>query len=94
MLKLGIGLTYNVVPFMVNDKKTYSIQEAESKVEPLILVCLDREHKNITIEDLEAMADLAPAQIIVSEEAFKDDSTLSNAHYKIVKEREITFKLV
>ena len=48
---------------------------------------------SITAEDIEAMAQYAPAKIICAEAGFADDSALSNAHY-ILKDRAIELKLV
>ena len=56
----------------------------------LLLVCLA---KDITAEDIENMAQYAPAKIICAEAGFADDSALSNAHY-ILKDRAIELKLV
>jgi adenine-specific DNA-methyltransferase len=47
----------------------------------------------ITPENIEAMCDLAPAKIIAAEEAFADDTALSNAHY-ILRDRDIELKLL
>ena len=56
----------------------------------MLLICLA---KNITAEDIENMAQYAPAKIICAEAGFADDSALSNAHY-ILKDRAIELKLV
>ena len=48
---------------------------------------------NITAEDIEAIAEYAPAKIICAEHGFADDSALSNAHY-ILKDRQIELKLI
>jgi adenine-specific DNA-methyltransferase len=88
MLKMGVPLAYKIVQTKINGKKAYSIGE-----ECLLLVCLDGGKKGITPEDIEAMCELAPAKIIASEEAFADDTALSNAHY-ILKDRNIEMKLL
>lgn len=88
MLKMGVPLDYKVLPIEVNGKKAYSIGE-----ECLLLVCLDRGENGITPEDIEAMCELTPAKIIAAEEAFQDDTALSNAHY-ILKDRGIEMKLL
>ena len=44
-------------------------------------------------EDIEAMCELVPAKIVSSEQAFKDDTALSNAHY-ILKDKGIEMKLL
>lgn len=88
MLKMGVPLDYKVVQTEINGKRAYSIGE-----ECLLLVCLDGGEKGITPEDIEAMCEFAPAKIIASEEAFADDTALSNAHY-ILKDRNIEMKLL
>lgn len=88
MLKLGIPLDYKVIPIEINDKKAYSIGE-----DCLVLVCLDYGKDGITPEDIEAMCELVPAKIVSSEQAFKDDTALSNAHY-ILKDKGIEMKLL
>ncbi len=88
MLKLGIPLDYKVIPTEINDKKAYSIGE-----DCLVLVCLDYGKDGITPEDIEAMCEFVPAKIVSSEQAFKDDTALSNAHY-ILKDKGIEMKLL
>lgn len=88
MLKLGIPLDYKVIPIEINDKKAYSIGE-----DCLVLVCLDYGKDGITPEDIEAMCEFVPAKIVSSEQAFKDDTALSNAHY-ILKDKGIEMKLL
>ena len=56
----------------------------------LLMVCLAHD---IQPEDVEAMADYAPAKIVISRESFADDSAMANAYY-ILKDREIELKLV
>lgn len=88
MLKLGVPLDYKVIPIEINDKKAYSIGE-----DCLVLVCLDYGKDGITPEDIEAMCEYLPAKIVSSEQAFKDDTALSNAHY-ILKDKDIEMKLL
>lgn len=88
ILKLGIPLDYKVIPTEINDKKAYSIGE-----DCLVLVCLDYGKDGITPEDIEAMCEFVPAKIVSSEQAFKDDTALSNAHY-ILKDKGIEMKLL
>ena len=92
MLKLGVHLDYIVSEITVGERKCYSIgaKTFETSQDCLLLVCLDY---GITGEDIIAMADLAPAQIIAAEEAFKDSSATSNAYY-ILKNREIDIQLI
>lgn len=89
MLKLGIPLDYSVNEVEVNDKKAYSIGE-----DCLVLICLDYGKDGITADDIKTMCDdYVPAKIVASEQAFKDDVTLSNAHY-ILRDRNIEMKLL
>ena len=84
MLKLGVPLDIPVTHMEVNGKTIYVVDDC------LLLICLA---DNITAEDIEAMADYAPAKIICAETGFADDSALSNAHY-ILRDRSIELKLV
>lgn len=89
MLKLGIPLDYSVTEVKVNDKKAYSIGE-----DCLVLICLDYGKDGITADDIKTMCDdYVPAKIVASEQAFKDDVALSNAHY-ILKDRNVEMKLL
>lgn len=89
LLKLGIPLDYSVTEVEVNDKKAYSIGE-----DCLVLICLDYGKDGITVEDIKTMCDdYIPAKIVASEQAFKDDVALSNAHY-ILKDRNVEMKLL
>ena len=88
MLKLGVPLDYKVIPIGINDKKAYSIGE-----DCLVLVCIDYGKDGITPEDIEAMCEYLPAKIVSTQQAFKDDVELSNAHY-ILKDRDIEIKLL
>lgn len=88
MLKLGVPLDFSVKPLKINDKEAFSIGE-----NCLVLVCTDRGENGITPEDIEAMCEYSPAKIVTSEDAFADDTALSNAHY-ILKDRDIEMKLL
>ena len=92
MLKMGVHLDYVVSEITAGSKKCYSIGEKslETSEDCLLLICLD---KWITPEDITAFCDLAPAKIIAAEEAFEDDTVLSNAHY-ILRDRDIEMKLI
>ena len=84
MLKMGIPLDVEVQYMEINDKIVYIVGDF------LLMICLA---KNITAEDIENIAQYAPAKIICAEAGFADDSALSNAHY-ILKDRAIELKLV
>ena len=84
MLKMGVPLDIPVTYTEINDKIAYVVGDM------LLLICLA---ENITAEDIEKMADFAPAKIVCAEQGFADDSALSNAHY-ILKDKEIELKLV
>ena len=89
MLKLGIPLDYPIQEVSVNDKRAYSIGE-----DCLVLICLDYGKDGITADDVKLMCeDYTPAKIVASEQAFKDDVSLSNAHY-ILKDHNIEMKLL
>lgn len=85
MLKLGVPLTYTVSKVEVNGKTAYTVGE-----DSLLLICLSA---NVQPEDVEAMADYAPAKVIISRESFADDTAMANAYY-ILKDKEIELKLV
>lgn len=84
MLKMGIPLDVEVQYMEINDKIAYIVGDF------ILMICLA---EKITAEDIEAMAQYAPAKIICAEAGFADDSALSNAHY-ILKDRAIELKLV
>ena len=84
MLKMGVPLDVEVQYMEINDKIAYIVGDF------LLMICLGN---NITAEDMEEMAQYAPAKIICAEAGFADDSALSNAHY-ILKDRAIELKLV
>lgn len=88
MLKLGIPLDYKVIPIEINDKKAYSIGE-----DCLVLICVDYGKDGITPDDVKAMCEYVPAQIVSTEKAFKDDSALKNVYY-ILKNNNIEIKLL
>lgn len=83
-LKMGIPLDVPVTYMEVNDKVVYVVGDL------LLLICFA---ENITAEDIEAMAEYAPAKMILAEQSFADDSALSNAHY-ILRDKGIELKLV
>lgn len=56
----------------------------------LLLICLA---ENVQPEDVETMAEYAPAKIIISRDSFADDTAMSNAYY-ILRDRSIELKLV
>ena len=84
MLKMGIPLDVPVQYMEVNEKVVYIVGDF------ILMVAL---FDDITAEDIEGMAEYAPAKIICAEAGFKDDSALSNAHY-ILKDKQIELKLV
>lgn len=85
MLKMGVPLTYKVEKIEICGKPAYSVGD-----DCLLLICLA---DNVTTEDIEAMADYAPAKIILAESSLADDTAMANAHY-ILKDRSIELKLV
>ena len=89
MLKLGIPVTYKIFETQVNGRKVYSIIGEDGS----FLVCLDKSNGGITPEDITAMCDLAPTEIVAAENAFKDDVALSNAYY-ISEDKGIKIELL
>ena len=85
MLKLGVPLTYPVAPITLNDKQAYTVGD-----DCLLLICLA---ENVQPQDVEAMAEYAPAKIIIARDSFIDDTAMSNAYY-ILRDRQIELKLV
>jgi len=85
MLKLGVPLTYAVTKMEINGKAAYAIGE-----DCLLLICLAAD---VLPEDVEAMAEYAPAKIIISRDSFADDTAMANAYY-ILRDRGIELKLV
>ena len=89
MLKLGIPLGYKVIPIKINDKEAFAIGE-----DCLVLVCTDKGESGISGDDIRLMCDeYTPAKIVTSEEAFADDSALSNAYY-ILKDKDIEMEIL
>lgn len=85
MLKLGVPPTYSVSQIDVNGKAAYSVGD-----DCLLLVCLA---ENVQPEDVEQMAEYAPAKIIISRDSFADDIAMANAYY-ILRDRGVELKLV
>ena len=85
MLKLGVPLTYAVTAVDINGKTAYSVGE-----DCLLLICLA---PDVQPEDVEQMAEYAPAKAIISRDSFADDTAMANAHY-ILRDRGVDFKLV
>lgn len=90
MLKLGIKLDIPVKEVNINDKKEYLIEDNDAYT----LICLDYGSDGITADDMKTMCEeYKPTRIVASEQAFKDDIALSNAHY-ILKDHNIEMKLL
>ena len=90
MLKLGIKLDIPVKDVNINDKKAYLIEDNDTYT----LICLDYGSDGITADDMKTMCEeYKPTRIVASEQAFKDDIALSNAHY-ILKDHNIEMKLL
>lgn len=85
MLKLGIPLTYSVAALDVNGKTAYTVGD-----DCLLLICLA---ENVQPADVEAMAEYAPAKLIVARDSFADDTAMANAYY-ILRDKGIELKLV
>ena len=85
MLKLGVPLTYSITAVEINGKTAYSIGE-----DSLLLICLALD---VQPEDVEQMAEYAPAKLIISRESFVDDTAMANTHY-ILKDHGMELKLV
>ena len=85
MLKLGVPLTYSAGKIDVNGKTAYTVGE-----DCLLLICLV---DDVRPEDVEAMAEYAPAKLIFARDSFKDDTAMANAHY-ILRDKGIELKLV
>ena len=85
MLKLGVPLTEEVSRQELDGHTFYIVGR-----ENLLLVCLQDQ---LSTDDLEKLADLAPGIMVLSESALADDSAMSNAHY-ILKNRGIELKLI
>lgn len=90
MLKLGIKLDIPVKDINVNDKKAYLIEDNNAYT----LICLDYGSDGINADDMKTMCEeYKPTRVVASEQAFKDDIALSNAHY-ILKDHNIEMKLL
>lgn len=85
MLKLGVPLDFPVSEVSVNGKTAYSVGE-----DCLLLVCLT---PDIQPEDVEQMAEYAPAKAVISRDSFADDTAMANAWY-ILRDRGVDLKLV
>lgn len=85
MLKLGVPPTYAVTAVDINGKTAYSVGE-----DCLLLVCLA---PDVRPEDVERMAEYAPAKAIISRDSFADDTAMANAYY-ILRDRGVELKLV
>ena len=85
MLKLGVPLDFPVTEVSVNGKTAYSVGE-----DCLLLVCLT---PDIRPEDVEQMAEYAPAKAVISRDSFVDDTAMANAYY-ILRDRGVELKLV
>lgn len=85
MLKLGVPLTYSAGKIDANGKTAYTVGE-----DCLLLICLA---DDVRPEDVEAMAEYAPAKLIIARDSFKNDTAMANAHY-ILRDRGIELKLV
>jgi len=85
MRKLGVPLDFPVTEVSVNGKTAYSVGE-----DCLLLVCLA---PDIQPEDVEQMAEYAPAKAVISRDSFADDTAMANAWY-ILRDRGVDLKLV
>lgn len=90
MLKLGIKLDIPVKDINVNDKKAYLIEDNNAYT----LICLDYGSDGINADDMKTMCEeYKPTRVVASEQAFKDDIALSNAHY-ILRDNDVEMKLL
>jgi len=85
MLKLGVPLTYSVNQIAINSKTAYTVGD-----DCLLLICLAAD---VSPEDVEAMAEYAPAKVIISRDSFANDTAMANAYY-ILRDKGIELKLV
>ena len=85
MLKLGVPLDFPVSEVSINGKTACSVGE-----DCLLLVCLA---PDIQPEDVEQMAEYAPAKAVISRDSFADDTAMANAWY-ILRDRGVDLKLV
>ena len=84
MFKMGVPLTYSVTRVDISGKTAWAVGDF------LLLICLS---DGLTVEMIEEMADYAPGQIVLAENALADDTAMSNAYY-ILRDRNIEVKLV
>jgi adenine-specific DNA-methyltransferase len=82
ILKTGFHLTEEVSEIDINGKTVYSMGDA------VILICLE---ENVTTEDVQEMAEYAPAHIVFAEKSFADTSALKNAEF-VLKDTGIGIK--
>ena len=85
MLKLGVPLIYSVAEVDVNGKTAYTVGD-----DCLLLICLA---EDVQPADVDAMAEYAPAKLIISRDSFADDTAMANAYY-ILRDKGIELKLV
>lgn len=85
MLKLGVPLTYSVNQIAINNKTAYTVGD-----DCLLLICLA---VDVDPDDVEAMAEYAPAKVIISRDSFANDTAMANAYY-ILRDKGIELKLV
>lgn len=85
MLKLGVPLDCSVEKIEFNGKAAYTVGK-----DCLLLICLA---EDVQPEDVETMAEYAPAKVVIARDSFADDTAMSNAHY-ILRDRGIELKLV
>ena len=85
MLKMGVPLSLPVTEIDINGKTAYSVGE-----DTLLLISFA---PSLTAEDIEVMADYAPAKVIISQESFDTNSDAANAYY-ILHDRGIDLKLL
>jgi adenine-specific DNA-methyltransferase len=85
MLKLGVPPTCAVTPVSINGKTAYRVGE-----DCLLLVCLA---PDVQPEDVEQMAEYAPAKAVISRDSFAGDTAMANAYY-ILRDRGVELKLV
>ncbi len=85
MLKLGVPLTYSVNKIAINNKTAYTVGD-----DCLLLICLAAD---VAPEDVETMAEYAPAKVIISRDSFSNDTAMANAYY-ILRDKGIELKLV
>ena len=85
MLKLGVPLTYSVTKVGISGKLAYKVGNDSH-----LLISLA---ENVLPEDVEQMAEYAPAKIIIARDSFANDTAMANAHY-ILRDKGIKLKLV